>query len=153
MNLLVEVTEGYCTENGERNFTCSDDEYRSGEPEMDLMDEFMCDLIREHYTAAQRSKMDWAPHELLEEIREVREERIPCEVDFGDCDPRDREEAFENAVGLLELVESRRVATVLATKVVGHLFPSELVDMVRDCICGDEELRVVGSQSTEVEGG
>lgn len=142
MKLLVEIADGYCTENGERNFTSDEAGYRSGKPEIDLMDKLMCDLIREHYTAVQISKVEWDTDQLLEEIAEVREERYPCEMDFGECDPRDRENAFENSIDLLELIESRRVATMLASKVTAHLFPPELVDMVRDYICSDEELRV-----------
>lgn len=149
MELLLEAADDYCSENGMFNFKRLPEDYHDGGEELIPMEKLMCDLIREQYTASQRSKTDWVPEELMEKMNEVRSERYACEVDFGECDPTDREHLFDESLSLLEIVWSRRVATVLATRAVGHLLPPELVDMVRDCICSDVELRVVSGAKSD----
>jgi hypothetical protein len=106
------------------------------------METLLCDLIREHYMACQISRMDWDPGALMDALDDVRMERYD-----GYYDPEGRENLFDEVLGLLELVCKRRAATMLALKVTGHCLPLELVDMVRDHLCNDGELRAVGGES------
>lgn len=143
MNLLVEAADEYCTTNGEWNY--KSDTYHKGDTELIPMDDLICDLIREHYTVLKKSRAEWDSVDLnglIDQMDEVRSERYPAWVDFGNCDQRDREDLFEQSWDLLQIVCYRQVATVLASKVTGHRLPAELVDMVADAICSDEELCV-----------
>ena len=79
----------------------------------------------------------WDTAGLIEQINEIRFGGRDGSAGF---DPENREALFEKALELLQLVQSRRVAVMLADKVTGHQLPVELVEMVRDYICGDKSL-------------
>ena len=102
----------------------------------------MADLIRAQYNEARLSKRYWDTSDLQGKIEEVVDERIPADVDFGSCDPGDGEKLFSNSGFLIGLVESCRVAAMLADKVVGRRLPGELVEIVQAYICNDEALRI-----------
>lgn len=66
----------------------------------------------------------------------------PCFVEeFDWVDRSDRKHLFTKSVKLLKLVCARCAATMLAEAVTADDLPPELVDMVRDYICDDDELR------------
>ena len=144
MELLMDTADRYREENGEWNFTS--DTYRSGDRESAIMEALMDELIRAQYQAMQSAKQHWDTSSLQEKIEEVVEERWPAEVDFGSCDMRAREDLFANSMCLLQLVESRRTAVMLAGKVTGHRLPAELVGMVQDYICSDDHLMTATGQ-------
>jgi hypothetical protein len=157
MRALLTIAYWYCRANFENNSEArveffsevlekntghveghEDDECHDGKEELDPMDELMCELIHEHYTAAQSSTTDWDPTMLMQEIAEMPITPTgnfqdyyggKCSIDFEDeFEEEDRKHFFEKSVKLLELVCSRRAAIMLAAKI-------------------DEELRVAVSLS------
>ena len=101
-----------------------------GYDELFEMNSLMGDLVRDQFQACKVLRQDWNPAAFIRDIEEMREWR-----NAGDDD-----DCFEHSLRLLHLVSYRRVAGMLALKVTGLHLPAELVEMVQDCICSDEEL-------------
>ena len=158
MRLLLDAAYEYCRANYEHPYHTTNFEEHDGSIELDPVDKLMCELIREHYTAAPSSTTGWDPTMMTEEILETRGEGNYSNGDFEDyygvyCPPcfeeefdqKDRKHLFKKSIRLLKLVCAREAATMLAEAVTADFLPPELVEMVRDSICDDEELRVAVS--------
>lgn len=143
MRLLVKIARAYCMEQEVQHqiSTYIDD------PHIISMDELMTDLIRIQYQKAKSSKQDWDPCRLIEKIELVQED-LPELVEEEDCDPEDEDKLFQKLLWLLKLVDSRRVAKLLADKVAGHRLPAELVEIVRDYTCCDGPLTRTSAQES-----
>lgn len=139
MQLLIETAQRYCDEVVENNLRS--DRFHNGEEELVRMEELMCDLVRAHYMACRISDVEWTIIKLVKKIEGVRCETSVPGYDYTERDSN-RESLFDKAQELLETVENRQAAVKLATEVAGHILPPELVFMVADCLCSDDELRV-----------
>ena len=137
MKSLVNVADTYCQKT--LACDCRADLGNNDTKILRPMDDLMVQIIRSQYTTVRASKQDWDPSELHERIETLVQDEIHAE--FLTHGRRDTEGLFQCARRLLYNVVARKAAILLTHKVVGDRLPIELVEMIQDFVCNDEDLR------------
>lgn len=143
MYLLLQHVEDFCWENAEHNYTPDFDNQSTGDSELRPMDGLMCELIRLQYWACEVSNVDWEPMELIKQMGNINwmgGTYLMRPRDHHEMDELELSGTFDSSRYLLQLACQRQTVTMLADRLTGHILPPELVEMVRDYICDEEEL-------------
>lgn len=99
------------------------------------IDELLCkDILSPNWKALAYPTQDngWNSGAIIKNINDVNK-KISADFD----EPL---ELLGRSLALVHGCEMRRLSAVVAMKAVGHKLPPELVELVRDCICGEEEV-------------